>query len=228
MPRFKLPELKYNYDGLEPYFDKETMKVHHTGHHQTYVDNANSLCSSLNDISLHDLLSGLFVGKNYTEKDKEIILKHCAGHYNHSLFWLLLINNSNSDSISQNLLKIINQEFGSFEKFKEEFKAAALKVFGSGWTWLVYDKETKKMYITSTSNQENPIMHNKNLVCLLTLDLWEHAYYLKFKSSRKTFIDTFWNVVNWEIVSYFYDEITLKSKTLQIMDDGSFHNSSTK
>jgi Fe-Mn family superoxide dismutase len=222
MERFSLPSLEYEYNDLEPHIDTETMKIHHSRHHQAYVNNLNKLSSAVpRDLTLHGLISGISLGKdNYNEDDRETLLKHGGGHYNHSLFWNFMGKNTSQSDISQPLNERIVQDFGSFEKLKELFDKESIKVFGSGWAWWVYDYSTKKSFVTSTKDQVNPIMSNPNLVCLLGLDVWEHAYYLKYQNKRAEYVASFWNVVNWKRVSKIHDELVLKSKKLEVTDNG--------
>lgn len=221
MPRFDLPQLDFKYSELEPHIDTKTMEVHHTKHHAAYVNGLNNLSDAVPaSLSLQDLLNGLMNNDGIKPGDKEILLKFGGGHYNHSIFWAFLSKNSNVSDISDILFDRIKSDFGSLEDFQKEFDQASISVFGSGWAWWVYDYEKKKSYVMSTKDQISPVMLNKHLVCLLGLDVWEHAYYLKYQNKRKEYVENFWNVVNWKTVSLIHDKIVQKGEFLQITDNG--------
>lgn len=221
MPKYILPLLGYDYDGLEPYFDAETMEIHHKKHHEAYVKGLNTLSSSVPEsISLHELLSGLLKNDAIDENDKSILLKFGGGHYNHSLFWQFLSPKSSKEQISKILMERIEKDFGSFTTFVDSFNKAAVSVFGSGWAWWVYDRSSKSTKIMISKDQMNPIMEDSNLVCLLGLDVWEHAYYLKYRNQRASYIEAFWSVVNWEVVSRIYEERILNLLPLEVTNDG--------
>lgn len=201
MGKFELPELPYAYDALEPHIDQETMSIHHTKHHNTYVTKLNEALegySDLQDKSLEELLSDL---DNLPGDIQTAVRNNGGGHANHSLFWSLLSANGGGEPTG-NLAEAIKAKFGSFEAFKEEFTGAAVSRFGSGWAWLVV--ENGELAITSTPNQDSPIMEGKTPI--LGLDVWEHAYYLKYQNKRPAYIEAFWNVVNWEKVAELYKE----------------------
>jgi Fe-Mn family superoxide dismutase len=197
---FKLPQLPYSYDALEPYIDAETMKIHHTKHHQTYVDKLNEAVNKYPDLknkSVEELLSNL----NVLPADvREQIRNNGGGHYNHSLFWTIMGPNKGGEPKGK-LKEDIAKTFGSFDNFKKEFKTTALNRFGSGWAWLIKDKDGK-LKITSTPNQDTPIM--EGIVPIMGLDVWEHAYYLKYQNRRGDYIDNWWNVVNWDEIGKRY------------------------
>ncbi len=192
---FELPALPYAPDALEPHIDKATMEIHHGKHHNAYVTNLNKALegSDLANKSIEDILTTI-------SKASPAIRNNGGGHYNHSLFWTLLTPKS-SGKPSGDLLSAIEKKFGSFEKFKEDFATAATGRFGSGWAWLISNKG--ELDITSTPNQDNPLMDvaEKKGFPLLGLDVWEHAYYLKYQNKRPDYITAFWNVVNWDEVS---------------------------
>jgi Fe-Mn family superoxide dismutase len=191
---FYLPKLPYSYDALEPYIDKQTMEVHHSKHHQTYVDKLNKALENYNeDKSLNLLL------KKASDLNTAI-RNYAGGHFNHSLFWQLLSPNPNGEK-SIPLAKLneaINNQFKSFDNFKKEFTEIALKTFGSGWCWLILQEG--KLKITSTPNQDNPLMNmaSENGKPILALDIWEHAYYLKYQNKRADYITNWWNIINWK------------------------------
>ncbi|GAB3795486.1 superoxide dismutase [Virgibacillus kimchii] len=201
MAKFELPELPYAYDALEPTIDKETMNIHHTKHHNTYVTKLNAALeghADLQDKSLEELLSNLDA---VPESARTAVRNNGGGHANHTLFWKIMSPNGGGEP-SGELADKINSKFGSFEKFKEEFEAAAAGRFGSGWAWLVLDNG--EVAITSTPNQDTPVMEGKTP--LLGLDVWEHAYYLKYQNKRPEYAKAFWNVVNWDEVEKNYNE----------------------
>ncbi|HEY0221730.1 superoxide dismutase [Lactovum miscens] len=195
-----LPELPYAYDALEPFFDEETMHLHHDKHHQTYVNNLNVAIekhSELADKTVEELLSDL----NAVPEDiRTAVRNNAGGHLNHSLFWKWLTPNGGGIATAE-IGDAIAKEFGSFEEFKTQFKAAATGRFGSGWAWLVVDKDGK-LKITSTANQDNPISEGEKAV--LGLDVWEHAYYLKYRNVRPDYIEAFFNLINWDFVNELF------------------------
>ncbi|NIK13379.1 superoxide dismutase [Alkalibacillus almallahensis] len=201
MAKFELPELPYAYDALEPHIDKETMNIHHTKHHNTYVTKLNAALeghSDLQDKSLEELLQNL----NSLPSDIQTAVRNNGGgHANHALFWTVLSPNGGGQPTGE-LADKINEKFGSFEDFKDQFKAAATGRFGSGWAWLVV--KNGDLEITSTPNQDTPVM--EGVTPILGIDVWEHAYYLKYQNRRPDYIDAFWNVVNWDEVNKRYND----------------------
>jgi superoxide dismutase, Fe-Mn family len=199
--KYELPKLNYGYGDLEPFIDEETMKIHHTKHHQAYIDNLNKALEQhpeLQETPLVELLKDL---NTVPEDIRNAVRNNGGGHYNHSMFWLTMGPNKGGLP-SSGLLTKIETTFGSFEKFKEEFGKAALTRFGSGWAWLVLD-QSNNLSIVSTPNQDNPI--SDNLRPLLGLDVWEHAYYLKYQNKRADYITTWWNTVDWNAVESMMD-----------------------
>ncbi|MGN1401659.1 MAG: superoxide dismutase SodA [Bacillus sp. (in: firmicutes)] len=198
---FKLPELPYGYDALEPYIDKETMNIHHTKHHNTYVTNLNNALEGNQELqakSIEDLVANLDA---VPESIRTAVRNNGGGHANHSLFWQLLSPEGGGEPKGA-VAEAINSEFGSFDQFKENFAKAATTRFGSGWAWLVVNNG--KLEITSTPNQDSPLSEGKTPI--LGLDVWEHAYYLKYQNKRPEYIANFWNVVNWDEVEKRYQE----------------------
>ena len=199
---YTLPELGYAYDALEPHFDAQTMEIHHSKHHQAYVNNANvaleGLPAELVEMCPSQLVSNL--DKIPAEK-RGALRNNAGGHTNHSLFWKSL---KKGTTLQGTLKDAIERDFGSVETFKAEFEKAAATRFGSGWAWLVLTAEGK-LAVVSTANQDNPLMGKEVAGCegfpLLGLDVWEHAYYLKFQNRRPDYIKEFWNVVNWDFVA---------------------------
>ncbi|GGC91850.1 superoxide dismutase [Thalassobacillus devorans] len=201
MAKFELPELPYAYDALEPHIDKETMNIHHTKHHNTYVTKLNNALEGHQDLeskSLEDLIGNLDA---VPEDIRTAVRNNGGGHSNHTLFWQIMSPNGGGEP-SGDLANAINEKFGSFESFKEEFEKTATGRFGSGWAWLVVNNGN--LELTDTLNQDSPIMEGKTPV--LGLDVWEHAYYLKYQNKRPDYAKAFWNVVNWEEVSKRYEE----------------------
>jgi len=195
---YRLPQLPYEYHSLEPYFDSDTMMIHHTKHHQNYINNANAalLNTNFSKYSVEDLITRL---NDVPVEKKTILRNNCGGHVNHSFFWKILKIGTKIDSIMK---KNIENNFNSMIDFKKEFEKIAVNHFGSGWIWLV--KHNSLLSIVTTINQDNPLMgENISGVSgepILALDLWEHAYYLKYRNERINYIKSFWNVVNWDIV----------------------------
>src|SRR5687768_16573367 len=192
----ELPKLPYAFDALEPHIDARTMEIHHGKHHAAYVTNLNAALDKHPDLhkkSLDDLLKGL----NAVPEDiRTAVRNNGGGHWNHSMFWKLMGPNAGG-APSGAVAEAINSSFGSFDKFKEQLQAAGLGRFGSGWAWLIDNRG--KLEITSTPNQDNPLMEGKKAV--LGVDVWEHAYYLKYQNRRADYLGAWWNVVNWNEVN---------------------------
>ncbi|HSE83773.1 MAG TPA: superoxide dismutase [Thermodesulfobacteriota bacterium] len=196
----ELPKLPYNYDALEPHIDARTMEIHYTKHHQGYVNNLNSALEKhpeLQKKSVEDLLSNL---NSIPEDIRTAVRNNGGGHFNHSLFWPLMSPKGGGEP-KGDLAGAIDSAFGSFASFKEQFSKAAAGRFGSGWAWLCID-DSGKLLITSTPNQDNPV--SEGLRPVLGLDVWEHAYYLKYQNRRADYISAWWNVVNWDQVAKNY------------------------
>ena len=192
----ELPQLPYAYDSLEPYIDKETMVIHHDKHHKTYVDNLNKALENnkeLQDKKIEELLENL---DSIPQAIRTAVKNHGGGHFNHSFFWTILKKDIKPKG---EILKEIVKEFGGFEGFVAQFKQAAVTQFGSGWAWLVLNPKTKKLEIMQTHDQESPISHGK--IPLLVVDVWEHAYYLKYQNRRADYVEAFVNVINWDKVN---------------------------
>lgn len=195
---FEVPDLPYAYDALEPHIDEATMRVHHDKHHQAYVDKANAALegSDWAGRSVEDVLTNL----SSVPGDKQAAVRNNAGgHYNHSLFWRMMAPNAGGDPTGD-IAGAISETFGSFDAFKEQFKAAGVARFGSGWAWLV--KDSSGLAVVSTPNQDTPLSDGS--APLLGADVWEHAYYLKYQNKRPDYLDAFWNVVNWDFVNELY------------------------
>lgn len=203
---YTLPELPYAYDALEPHIDTETMKIHHDRHHRAYVDNANRLLQGhdkLSALSAEELVGAL---EEVPESIRQGLRNNAGGHVNHSLFWIIL-SPEGGGAPTGKLAEDINKTFGSFDKFREAFSKEASTRFGSGWAWLVVNPDGT-LAITSTANQDSPLMTGQ--IPVLGLDVWEHAYYLKYQNKRGGYIDSWWNVVNWPKVSELYTQALAK------------------
>ena len=206
---FELPKLAYSYDALEPTIDARTMEIHHSKHHQAYVDNLN------NAIAGTDL-----EGKSLEEiqkigTDKPAVRNNGGGHFNHSLFWELLTPGGSKAPVGN--VKAEIEKIGGFEKFKEDFSNAAKTRFGSGWAWLVKNADGS-VVVSSTPNQDNPLMPVADVqgTPILGIDVWEHAYYLKYQNKRNSYVEAFFNVINWNAVAKRYDENVKKETPIPV------------
>ncbi|WML30693.1 superoxide dismutase [Neobacillus sp. OS1-32] len=198
---FELPKLPYAEDALEPYIDKETMNIHHTRHHNTYVTNLNNALAGNDELlskPVEEVISNLDA---VPDAARTAVRNNGGGHANHSLFWTILSPNGGGAPTGE-LADAINKKFGSFDAFKDEFTKAATTRFGSGWAWLSVNHG--ELEVSSTPNQDSPLMEGKTPI--LGLDVWEHAYYLKYQNKRPDYIAAFWNVVNWDEVARRYNE----------------------
>jgi Fe-Mn family superoxide dismutase len=192
----ELPALPYSNNALEPHIDAQTMQIHHGKHHQTYVTNLNAALDKhpeLHGKNLDDLVRSV---NSVPEDIRTAVRNNGGGHWNHSMFWKLMAANAGGPPTGA-VADAINSSFGGFDKFKEQFQAAGLGRFGSGWAWLV--DNGGKLEITSTPNQDNPLMDGKKAI--LGVDVWEHAYYLKYQNRRADYLGAWWNVVNWAEVN---------------------------
>jgi Fe-Mn family superoxide dismutase len=190
----KLPALPYAYNALEPYIDEQTMQIHHTKHHQTYVDKLNAALEGYDDLqnkSAEELIKDL---NSIPEKIRTAVRNHGGGHANHSFFWPLLWKEVD---LGGEVGDAINAKFGEYDTFKEKFSNAAALLFGSGWAWLVLNNG--ELEITTTPNQDSPLSQGQ--IPILGIDVWEHAYYLKYQNRRPEYITAFFNVINWEKVN---------------------------
>ncbi|MBP6386885.1 MAG: superoxide dismutase [Pseudarcicella sp.] len=204
---FTQEKLGFEKNALEPFFDTLTMEIHFEKHHKAYIDN-------LNKALLEPKFKGFTLQKIFNQADKmpTVIRNNAGGHWNHTFFWSILNAPNSQNTPEGNLLKMIETKFDSFTKFKEEFTKAALGRFGSGWTWLNIDSKNE-LFISSTPNQDNPWMNTSKEKGkpILALDVWEHAYYLKYQNKRVDYINAFWNVVNWAKISSDF-EVSIKKK----------------
>jgi Fe-Mn family superoxide dismutase len=197
---FQVPPLGYAFEALEPFFDAQTMQIHHDKHHGAYVENLNKALkdapTKFQEMSLERLLMGL---DEMPDDLRTAVRNQAGGHFNHSFWWPMLKKNENGQPAGD-LAKAIDSAFGSFSGFQEKFTTTASKLFGSGWTWLVANGG--KLELITTPNQDSPI--SKNLAPILGVDIWEHAYYLKYQNRRPDYLKAFWNVINWDYVTDRY------------------------
>ncbi|WP_064087551.1 superoxide dismutase [Mn] [Eikenella corrodens] len=203
---YQLPALPYAYDALEPHFDTQTMEIHHSKHHQAYVNNANAVLANLPEwekLSAEELIARL---AELPENVRTPLRNNAGGHANHSLFWQIL---KTGTTLQGKLKAAIERDFGSVEAFQAEFEKAAATRFGSGWAWLVY--EDGKLKVVSTANQDSPLMgqavSGASGYPIIGLDVWEHAYYLKFQNRRPDYIKAFWQVVNWDEAAHRFESV---------------------
>jgi Fe-Mn family superoxide dismutase len=200
---FSLGELPYSYDALEPYIDTQTMEIHHQKHHNAYVTKLNGALETSSEWQgkdIEDIIKNL---NNVPESIRTAVRNNGGGHYNHTLFWSIMGANA-GDEPTGDLGSSITETFGSFAEFKEEFSGADVNRFGSGWAWLVLDP-SGKLAVLSTANQDNPL--TDGFKPLMGLDVWEHAYYLKYQNRRPEYIENWWNVINWSAVADRYDNL---------------------
>lgn len=203
---YELPKLAYAYDALEPHIDARTMEIHHTKHHQAYINNANNALAGteFENVCVNELIGKL---EQVPAEKRGAVRNNAGGHANHSLFWSVLSGQGGGEP-SGELAETIKSTFGSFEEFKEKFAQAGATRFGSGWAWLVVKQG--KLAICSTANQDSPLMGEEIAGCsgvpILGLDVWEHAYYLNYQNRRPDYLKAFWNVVDWSAVSERFEK----------------------
>ena len=194
-----LPKLQYEYNALEPYIDEQTMRIHHTKHHQAYIDKLNAALEKYPELQKKKVEELLAHNLKIVPDDiRTAVRNHGGGHVNHSLFWELLKKGVNCFGT---IAEAINETFGSFEDFKKKFSETAMNKFGSGWAWLVV--HNGKLEVYSTANQDSPLIEGKSP--LLGMDVWEHAYYIKYQNKRADYVSAFFNVINWDKVNEFYE-----------------------
>lgn len=200
---YELPDLPYDYDALEPHIDERTMRIHHTKHHQGYTDKVNAALegSDFEDLPIEEVLQRI---NEVPEDIRQAVINNGGGYANHSLFWTILSPNGGGQATGD-IADAIDEEFGNFADFKEEFSDTASGQFGSGWGWLCVDKDGG-LKVVSTPNQNSPYMDG--LTPILGVDVWEHAYYLHYQNKRGDYIDSFWNLVNWDQVNENYADAT--------------------
>ena len=204
---FKLEPLLYSYDALQPYIDALTMEIHYTKHHQAYITNLNAALQDYPALQTKSVYDLLLKTDELPSAIKTTVINNGGGHYNHTLFWLMMCPAGKARG-KGNLLTAIQNTFGSFDQFKILFENAAKSRFGSGWAWLTVDKITGVLEIVSTGNQDCPISNNKEVI--LGLDVWEHAYYLHYQNRRADYITAWWNVVDWGFAQDKYAQVLQK------------------
>jgi Fe-Mn family superoxide dismutase len=200
---YSLPDLPYSYDALEPFIDTQTMEIHHQKHHNAYITKVNGALETSSEWQGKDIEEIIKNLNRVPESIRTAVRNNGGGHYNHSIFWNIMGPNAGGEP-EGDLASSINDTFGSFAEFKEEFSGAAVNRFGSGWAWLVLDP-SGKLAVLSTPNQDNPLTEGFNP--LMGLDVWEHAYYLKYQNRRPEYIDNWWNVINWSAVADRFDSL---------------------
>lgn len=202
---FKLPDLPYSFDALEPHIDAKTMEIHHDKHHAAYVEKLNAALEGHADLAAMDIVELITSLDKVPEDIRTAVRNNAGGHANHSFFWDVMSPDGGGEP-GGDLAEAINKTFGSFEDFKAKFKEAAIGRFGSGWAWLTY--HGGKLEICSTPNQDSTVMDDPDNKPLLGLDVWEHAYYLKYQNKRPDYIDAWWNVVNWPQIEKYFDMVS--------------------
>jgi Fe-Mn family superoxide dismutase len=204
---FKLPDLGYAFDALEPHIDARTMEIHHDKHHAAYIEKLNAALEGHEDLQKLDIVELITNLDKVPEDIRTAVRNNGGGHANHSFFWTIMSPQGGGEPKGQ-LAEAIGKEFGSFKDFMGKFKEAAVGRFGSGWAW--FCSQDGKLHICSTPNQDSTVMENKNHAPLLGLDVWEHAYYLKYQNRRPDYIDAWWNVVNWQQVEDYFGMLAAK------------------
>ena len=202
---FTLPPLSYDYSALEPFIDKETMRIHHTKHHAAYVQNLNDVLRGNEELLTKNIFE---LVKGFKDVPKDILTKvknNAGGHANHSFFWKIMAPKPKKEP-NKFFLAVLKQNFGGFKDFQQAFSASAMGRFGSGWAWLILNR--KKLEIVGTANQDSVFTLGFNPI--LALDVWEHAYYLRYQNRKSDYIDAWWNMVNWEAVESLYKEAIKK------------------
>lgn len=208
-----LPELPWKLDALEPNYLKSTMEFHYGKHHQAYVDKLNAALQGTGkeNLAIEELMTKV---KEISEDKRQAVINNGGGHYNHTLFWFILGPNAGGQPQGE-LAQQINKDFGSFDKFKEDYANKAVAQFGSGWTWLTWCPENKKLVIENSSNQDNCLMNSQRKP-LMTLDVWEHAYYLEHQNKRPAWIETFWKLVNWNAVAEHFTKAKANQTIIEV------------
>jgi superoxide dismutase, Fe-Mn family len=202
MSKYSLQPLNYEFGALEPYIDAQTMEIHYTRHHQAYLDKLNAVIDTnpeLAEMNIEQLLKSI---DSLPEQARAVVRNHGGGYYNHSFFWQIMTPGGKNLE-DNSLIEAINKMCGDFETFQKHFSEKAMGVFGSGWVWVIKNSQGE-LEIVATANQDNPIMHSDAKI-ILGLDVWEHAYYLKYQNKRAEYIENWWNVVDWQKVAEIYN-----------------------
>jgi Fe-Mn family superoxide dismutase len=202
---FKLPDLGYGFDALEPYIDAKTMEIHHGKHHAAYIEKLNAALEGQADLQKMDVVELITNLDKVPENIRTAVRNNGGGHANHSFLWTIMSPDGGGEPTGE-LAEALKKQFGSFEAFKNTFKEAAVGRFGSGWAWLC--SRDGKLHVCSTPNQDSTVMDDKSHAPLLGLDVWEHAYYLKYQNKRPDYIDAWWNIVNWNQVGKYFGMLT--------------------
>lgn len=204
---YELPKLPYAYDALEPYIDAKTVEIHYTKHHQSYLHNLNNIAKDYPEVFLDKKITQVLTDiDNVPEKIRQQVINQGGGYANHNLYWLILSPNGGGKPDGK-LAEAIKQRFETYENCKRELEAAAVSVFGSGYGWLVVDKNTKQLDIITTKNQDSPYSINK--IPLIVIDVWEHAYYLNYQNRRPEYVAKIFNVINWDEIEANYEKALL-------------------
>lgn len=201
---FKLPDLGYSFDALEPHIDARTMEIHHDKHHGAYVSKLNDALAGHDDLLRMDIVELISNLDNVPDDIRTTVRNNGGGHANHSFFWTIMSPHGGGEPDGE-LAKAIDSTFGSFKNFQDKFKETAVGRFGSGWAWLCY--QDGKLHICSTPNQDSTVMEDKSHTPLLGLDVWEHAYYLKYQNKRPDYVDAWWNAVDWVKVGEYFNTL---------------------
>jgi len=206
---YTLPKLPYSYDALEPHIDAQTMEIHHTRHHATYVANLNTAIEGhdLGDPTAEELVSSIHT---LPDKIRMAVCNQGGGHINHTLFWNVM-SKAGGGEPGPDLVRAMDAELGGFERFRESFTKKAMTCFGSGWAWLAVDPD-KRLVVEHTSNQDSPLIHGHTPI--LCIDLWEHAYYLKYQNRRADYVKAFFHVIDWDRVGEYYMEAIRKTHAI--------------
>lgn len=201
---FELPDLGYEFSALEPHIDAKTVEIHHDKHHAAYVEKLNASLEDLGELKKMEIVELISNLDKVPEEKRTAVRNNGGGHANHSFFWTIM-SPDGGGSPTGKLAEAINKTFGSFDDFKVQFKEVAIARFGSGWAWLCSYGES--LHVCSTPNQDSPVMDDKRHLPLLGIDVWEHAYYLKYQNKRPDYVDAWWNVVNWRQVGVYFDQV---------------------
>lgn len=218
---YQLPTLPYKYDALEPQIDENTMRIHHTKHHQKYIDNLNNALKSTKypETTVGLLLNLIKKTSDLDTRLRNVLNFNAGSHYNHTMYWHCMSSEPAHKEMMRPLHDQIGKDFGDMNQLREKFLGECMGILGIGWQWLCYNSTDKKLVLYTTYQQDNPLIMKDNLFPILACDLWEHAYYLKFNANKKDFLDGWYELINWENVSVFYDMV-VDGKIVDFMHDG--------